>query len=432
MKRRLVHLAIGLPLALLPLVVLPFLAFASIPDSIQQYGASAKAAALRFYAYDTETQFATVDSSFPLAYSTQAGGGGLGYSDATSTYFDYGPVGVVALGVPDGQGPPFNMTGLGPGWIPDAHATYPGSPQQSTLYPGQCPAPTLNPPYAPCPDFGKAGPPPANGPYATAQADESGSHAFATLAGAAGGGWPLLTSQTKSVVNSDGSITTTAHAYLAEAVIGPFTFQKIDVTSVVSSAGGTGKVDQSRVAIGSVQANGNTVELTDKGLTIGPVATTQPISLNGTQAAGFVTYTAQLVAPQQTLNGPEATLVNTGVKVTAVEQDPQLGNVVTEEYDLGYASVDASLTPSTSTSFGGLSGGFPGGLASLSGTGTLAAGNFPSAIQQAPAAKAAPAPRLFVPVASRKPLAMAFLGWEALVMCGVAAWVWARKTVVAA
>jgi hypothetical protein len=31
--------------------------------------------------------------------------------------------------------------------------------------------------------------------------------------------------------------------------------------------------------------------------------------------------------------------------------------------------------------------------------------------------------------ASRKPLAVAFLGWEALVMCGVAAWVWARKTV---
>ena len=41
-------------------------------------------------------------------------------------------------------------------------------------------------------------------------------------------------------------------------------------------------------------------------------------------------------------------------------------------------------------------------------------------------------PKLYLAAQSRKPLAMAFLGWEALVMCGVAAWVWARKTVMAA
>ena len=380
MRRRALHLLIGVPLALLPLLVLPFVALASIPDSIEHYGASAKAAGLRFYAYDTELQFATVDSSFPLAFSDQAGGGGLGYSDATSSYYDYGPAGVTVLGVPDGQGPPFNTTGFGPGWIPPAHATYPGAPQQSTLYPGQCPSPQLSPPNAPCPDFGKGGPPPPSGPYATARADEASSSAFATLVGTVQGGWPLLTSQTTSVVNSDGSLTTTAHAYIAEAVIGPFTFQKIDVTSVVTTANGTAKVDQSRVAIGSVQANGNTVELTDQGLTIGPVATTQPVSVSGTQAAGFVTYTAQLVAPQQTLNGGEATLVNTGVKVTAVEQDPETGHVLTEEFDLGYASVDASLTPGAGASLGGLSGGFPGGLGSLSGTGPVSAGTFPSTL----------------------------------------------------
>ena len=96
-------------------------------------------------------------------------------------------------------------------------------------------------------------------------------------------------------------------------------------------------------------------------------------------------------------------------------------------------TVDTSLTASTGMSgLGGLSLAIPGGLSSLPGTGPLSAGNFPSTIQQPPAVKAAPAPRLFVPVASRKPLAMAFLGWEALVMCGVAAWVWARKTVAVA
>lgn len=443
MRSRFRWLLLAGPVGALPLIALPFVAVAEVPSSIDHYAASAKAGAVHVYGYDTTLQFATVDSSFPLAYSTQAGQSGLGYSDATATYHDYGPAGATLLGVPDGLAPPAgppvpppNSTGLNPDWLPPAHASYPGTPQ-STLYPGQCTSPQA-PPNPPCPGFGAPGPPPSGGAYATARADELGSHAFATYVGQLPTDFQGLTSKTDSVVGSDGTLTTTGEAFVAEATIGPFVFDKIHVLGSVSSSGGTGRVVQSTVTVGSVQANGQTVSLTDQGLTVGPVATDQPISLSGAQSAGEITYTAALVAPQQVINGDEATLTLTGVRVTAVETVPNAvpvagSHVISEEYDLGFASLDAAAAPASQFA-GGLGISFPsGGLGTLSGTGPLVAGAFPSTLQAPPAAAAKPntAPRLVLVSASRKPLAVAFLGWEALVMCGVAAWVWARKTVAA-
>lgn len=408
--RRFRWLLLAGPIAVLPLFALPFVAVAEVPASVDHYVASAKAGAVHVFAYDNTEQFATVDSSFPLAFSTQAGQSGLGYSDATSSYYDYGPAGVTLLGVPDGQGV---NSGLGPGTLPPAHASYPGR-GQSTLYPTQ-------------PSFGAPGPPPGSGAYATAQADELSSKAFATYVGPTGIGLSGLTSQTSSVLGSDGSVLTTAQAFVGQAIIGPFTFDKIDVIAGVASAGGTGRVAQSSATVGAVLVNGQAVTLTDQGLTVGPE--TVPLASSGTQSAGTITYTAQLVAPQQTLNGPEATLNVTGVKVTAVEALPT-GDILTEEYELGNAAVDGSLTPAEASSGTGLSLS-GGGLGSLPGGASLSAGGFPSTLQAPaqPATKSAPAPRLVLVAASRKPLAVAFLGWEALVMCGVAAWVWARKTV---
>ncbi|HEX6489352.1 MAG TPA: hypothetical protein VF137_10855 [Candidatus Dormibacteraeota bacterium] len=417
LKRRYRVLLIGIPVALLPLFVLPFVAFAQIPDSVERYGAGAKAAGLRVFGYDNSLQFLTVDSSFPLAFSTQSGGGGLGYADATASYYDYGPAGVTLLGVPDGQG--VNV-GLGPQSIPPAHAYYPGK-TRSTIYPTQS-------------TFGASEAPPGQGPYATGSVDETSSHAQASYVGNVQGTLPVMTTNTSSVLSPDGSVTTTAESYVASATIGPFVFDKIHVIASVATSNGTGRVETSSVQIGSVQANGNTVALTDQGLTIGPQQTTQPISINGTQAAGFVTYTAELVAPEKSIEGSKASLTAMGVKVTAVESLPT-GDIINEEYDLGYASVDADLTPSTGSSLAGLNFSVPSGFGSLSGTGTLSAGAFPQAIQPNPATAARPihnvAPLVLLR-SSRKPLALAFLGWEALVMCGVAAWVWARKTVMAA
>ena len=437
--RRFRWLLLAVPVALLPLFVAPFVAEAGVLDSIDHYSGTAKAGALHMFAYDTTLQFATVDSTFPLSLASQTGQSGLGYSDATATYHDYGPAGATVLGVADGLAPPAgppvpppNSTGLNPSWIPPAHAFYPGTPQ-STLYPGQCPSPQA-PPNPPCPGFGAPGPPPSSGSYATASADELSSHAYATYIGQTPTSFQGLTSQASSVVGSDGSITTTGQAFVAQATIGPFTFDKIDVAGTVTSAGGTGKVQQSSVTIGSVTVNGQVVSLTDQGLTVGPEATDQPISVGGSQSAGEISYTARLVQPEQTVKDDEATVTLTGVKVTVVETVPNpvpvLGShVISEEYDLGYVSADTSLTPSTSFSEASLS--LPPGIGSLPGITPLSAGNFPSTLQPTPAQKAhpAPAPRLVLTAASRKPLAMAFLLWEALVMSGVAAWVWARKTV---
>ena len=118
------------------------------------------------------------------------------------------------------------------------------------------------------------------------------------------------------------------------------------------------------------------------------------------------------------------------MRVTTVSTDVT-GDVVTNtEYDLGLAGVDAAATPSASLTGAGLGLVLPEGISGLAGTGGLTAGNFPSTYAPpSTPAKSVPAPRLVLTAASRKPLAMGFLGWEALVMCGVAAWVWARKTV---
>lgn len=410
---RLRHLLIGVPLAVLPLLVLPFTVTASVADSVERYGASAEAGGVRISVLQNDNQDLPEVSRVPLAAVDQAGGGGLGFSHAMSTYLDYGSAGeAVATAVVPGFAScaPDPKTGQPPpACFPPADAQYPGH-QDSSI--GQ----------------------PAPGPSATAHAEELSAKAYATYVGTLGStGQSVegMSSSATSLISPDGTITTTAHAFIAEAVIGPFTFNKIDVTAVVSSANGTGRVEQSSVKIGQVLANGNEVSLTDQGLTVGPVSV-PTISATGTPTAGLASFTAELISPEQTLNGPEAKLTVTGIKVTENEQDPS-GTALATEYELGFASVDASLTPATGMSaLGGLTVGFPGGLSSLPGTGPLSAGNFPSAIQQPPAIKAAPAPRLFVPVASRKPLAMAFLGWEALVMCGVAAWVWARKTVAVA
>jgi len=419
MKMR--HLLIGVPLAALPLFVLPFTAFASVPDTVEHYGGSAQAGGARIFVFNNDNADLIVDSKFPLAFADQAGGSGLGYSSAESSYYDYGPAGATLL---DAVQPgatncsPDPTTGAPPpSCVPPAHAQYPGTPD-SSIYPGQATP-------------GAPGTPPSSGPSATAHATELGSKSSATYVGtlgSTGSGMEGASSYATTVLSADGKITTTAHSFINEAVIGPFTFNKIDVTAVVSSANGTGTIDQASVKIGSVLANGNEVSLTDQGLTVGPV-NTGPISTSGSSIAGLTSFTAELVSPEQTLNGAEAKLTVMGVKVTASGTDPS-GTGVQQEFDLGFAAVDTSLTPSSGLSgLGGLSLGIPGGPSSLPGTGPLSAGNFPSAIQQPSVAKSAPAPRLFVPVASRKPLAMAFLGWEALVMCGVAAWVWARKTV---
>ena len=437
--RRFRWLLLAVPIALLPVFTLPFVAFAAIPSAIDHDSSSAKAGALHVFTYDTTLQFATVDSTFPRAFTTQNGQSGLGYSDATATYHDYGPVGGTLLGVPDGLAPPAgppvpppNSTGLNPAWIPTAHAFYPGTPQ-STLYPAQCSSPQ-SPPNPPCPGFGAPGPPPSSGSYATARADELSSHAFATYVGQTPTAFQGLTSQSSSVVGSDGSVTSTAQAFVGQATIGPFTFDKIDVLGVVTSAGGLGKVEQSSVTVGSVTVNGQTVALTDQGLTVGPEATDQPISVGGSQSAGEISYTAKLVQPEQTLNGDEASVTLTGVKVTVVETIPNpvpvLGShVINEEYDLGFATADASLTPSSALQAVSLS--LPPGLASLPGLTPPSAGTFPSTLQQQGTAgshgSTAAIPRLVLTAQSRKPLAMFFLVWEALVMCGAAAWVWSRK-----
>src|SRR5207245_7527095 len=104
--------------------------------------------------------------------------------------------------------------------------------------------------------FGAGGSPPAQGPYATANADELGSKAFATYVGNVAGTLPDMSSQTSSLISPDGSVTTTAEAYIASATIGPFVFDKIHVVASVTSGGGTGRISRSGATLGPVPAEG--------------------------------------------------------------------------------------------------------------------------------------------------------------------------------
>src|SRR5438105_3139300 len=132
------HLLIGVPLAALPLFVLPFTVSAAVPASVERYGASAAAAGARVFVYNNDNADLIVDSKFPQAFADQAGGGGLGYSHSSGSFYDYGPAGATVLDAiqpgttncsPTNGQPP-------PACLPPAEAQYPGTPDSST-YPGQ-------------------------------------------------------------------------------------------------------------------------------------------------------------------------------------------------------------------------------------------------------------------------------------------------------
>jgi hypothetical protein len=189
------HLLIGVPLAALPLFALPFTVTASVPDSVERYGASAQSAGTRIFVFQNDNADLIVDSSFPKAFADQTGGGGLGYSHSTSTYFDYGPAGATVLDAvqagftscapdPTTKQPP-------PACFPPADAQYPGH-QDSTI-----------------------GSTSGSGPSATAHADELKSSASATYVGTLGStgqGLEGASSYATSVVSPDGKITTTARS----------------------------------------------------------------------------------------------------------------------------------------------------------------------------------------------------------------------------
>lgn len=409
MRRRLFGSAAAFVLALLPLGLIPLVTFADVPATVASYDASGHAAAVHVVGYSGSfPNFSTgaVDNRYPLASFSMDSSPG---SSATSTYEDYGPLGATEY----------------PGGVAYAEAHYPNQEDASVdlnnANPGPAPgAPSGVPPAlipTPLPT-----PVTSNGPRATAHAQELSANAYGVYVGSTSTALQGAWSRVSSEVASSGVLTETAESYVQTATLasGALVFKNVDVVAQIVNSGGDSTTTQ-KVSVGSVTVGGQTVELSDSAVTFN---------------LGGLLYSISLAAPQKTVDGAQTSLNVTGVHVgvsAPATQPPQGPGVPATSADLilGEAQLYSVLNPSTQES---VSLGFQGPIGELAGAGIGVTSAPPPVaplpITEAPKASG-PIPHFALAAASRKPLAIAFLAWETLVLSGVAAWVWARKAVAA-
>ena len=361
-----------------------------------------------------------VDNHYPLARVTQDASPS---SHAVASYADVGPLGqtIVACSNPDqSQCPPI------PG-APYANSDFPGG--AGTAHVDSCsPAAAAAKTPNPCPK---------NQPalYADSSASQMVAAASGYYLGGSGQPFSGASSDVKSTVGDDGSLTVHAHSAVASATFGPFQISKVDVLIDVVTAAGQVTAQTVTITIGSVTLNGQPVKVTDQGVSAGqqipiPCASAVPSSSPLQVGSGVCTpqvttdnITIATVNPQKTVNGSHATITAAGLDVFVTHPPVPGAPQQKVEYVLGEAFVDAFNDPSTADN-----GGFGGDFGGASFGGDFSGGDFGAsgATGAAPPNSGASHLRTML-VANRQPLALLFLFWETLVLGAAASYVWARR-----
>ncbi len=433
--RRWLHLVAALTLAIGAGLGFYLPASADVPANVATYGSFGYATGVHVIAYtDAFPNFSSgaVDNHYPLAKVRQDGSP---LADATATYSDIGPAGQTVTACSGDPSQCANRPN-----VPYANAHYPGGKSKDRV--DSCsPSAAASGQANACPTSAH----PVS--YADAKVSELSADASGYYAG--GGTQPFsgAMGESHSVVKDDGSLVLTSHSGVLSATFagGQIQISKVDVTTVVNSAGGSTTAD-ARVTVGEVLINGQPTNITDEGVTVQhnqvipcSSAPAPPPGIPGGSAAPACvpqvetdTFKVFTVAPKKTVSGGHATVSASGLHVLVIQPDAVPGAPQHRvEYVFGEAYGDGQLTAQTAGS-GSVAGdtstsGADGGYGDLGGTDASAfAGD---AGTGAPVATAAPAAQHVAALmaANRRPLALLFLAWECLLLAAASAWVWSRR-----
>jgi len=292
---------------------------------------------------------------------------------------------------------------------------------------------------------------------AEAKAHELNADATGTYSGSFNTAAPTIqnaTAESHTIVNPDGSEVVKTHSHVSDASFaGLLDVKNTDVVTTVTSADNVGKATDT-VAPGTVTfappgQQPQPVQVTDKGVTLGPVSV--PTSGLGTgSSVSSVTFKVFTVEPETSHSGARATIIATGTHVV-VSQTCIAGNCGTVypnrvEYIFGEGEADgfaipaqppAAATTDLSLFPGGNSLGYVGQPASTTTTYVppAAVASVPSAIVTPPkrtTPRRASIPRVNLASFNRPNLALLFFAWEALLLATAGTIVWQRRAHAAA
>jgi hypothetical protein len=433
--RRFLHLLAALALGTGASLAAGAPASADVPPNVATYGTFGYATGVHVIGYtDAYPNFSSgaIDNHYPLAKVRQDASP---LTDATATFSDIGPFGQTVTACSDAS-----QCANRPG-VPYANAHYPGG--KSTDRVDSCsPSAAASGQASACPTSAQ----PAS--YADAKASELSADASGYYAG--GGTQPFsgAMGESHTIVKDDGALTLTSHSTVLNASFagGQIQISKVDVTTVVNSAGGSTTAD-AHVTVGQVLINGQPTSVTDQGVTVqqnqvipcsAAPALPQGIG-SGAAAPACVpqvetdTFKVFTVAPKKTVSGNHATVSASGLHVLVTQPSSVPGAPQQRvEYVIGEAFGDGQLTGQTAgtdsaagdTSVAGTAGGYGdlgGDMGSPADAGDAGGG--------APVASAAPAAQhvAVLLTANRRPLALLFLAWECLILAAASAWVWSRR-----
>ena len=436
-NRRLFGLAL-----LLFMIAMPVTAYAQVPAGIGSYVSYGYGTGVHEIAGTSafpNFQNGAVDNRYPLAQVEQDASPS---SAARASFSDTGPIADTAgsqynQSCSAGNPPPPPSVCQNPNnGVPYANSNYPGGPQSAHV------------------DACSSGSAPA-GQCAGSQASSDSSELAANASGvyAGGGTQPFsgASSESHTVVTSDGMLKVTTHSEVQDFVIGTFHISKVVVDTIATATNNSASAD-AHVTVGSMTVNGQSVSLGDQGLSLtqntpvpcpaspggsggGPVppAPSPPAlptaapsvpALPGDRTSCVpgvdVTYIQVFaVAPSRTVSGTHGTAQASGlhVRVTHPTPGPGVPQQYTE-YVLGEGYADAST---------GNGAGGPGGFGAYGfGGGDFGFGGGPGADNGAGNVAANVAGAVF----SNRwwPLVLLFLTMEALLLGSAAAWVWARNS----
>jgi hypothetical protein len=430
------------------MVTTPVTAFAQVPASIGSYvsygfgtGVHTIAGTSAFPNFDK----GAVNNHYPLAQVEQDASPA---SAARATFSDSGPAAATVgsqynQSCSAGNPPPPPSACPNPNnGVPYANSNYPGGPASAHV--DSCGG------QANCP---------------AAYADSSAAELQAIASGYYGGGgaqpFSGASSQSQTVVTSNGVLTVTTHSEVDNFSAGTVKISKVVVDTIATATNSSATAD-AHVVVGTITVNGQPVTLGDNGLTVpgttapcpsspptpaGPLPGGAPVpsppvaggsggsggvlpspstpTLPGASSScvpsADVTYVQVFaVAPQKSVNGTHGVAQASGLHVLVTHPTPGAGvPQQSTEYVLGEGFADAQ------TGSGGAGGGFGDfGLGGLSGDFGF---NGPSADN---GGTGNPAANVAAAIFSNRwwPFVLLFLTLEALLFGSAAAWVWARNT----
>lgn len=411
---------------------------ADVPASVATYGSSVYATGVHVIFYtDAYPNFSTgaVDNHYPLAKARQDASP---LSDATATYSDIGPFGQTATACSNPD-PSQCQNKVG---VPYANAHYPGGSSKGHV--DSCtPSAAASGQSNPCPSGQAAS-------YADTSASELAADAMGVYAG--GGTQPFSGAEADShtVLNADGSLVLTTHSAVHSATFagGAIQINKVDVTTKVTSSGGSATSD-AHVTVGQVLINNQPTSITDQGVTVSqnqvvpctapaspppalppPLGASQPSTpSNCVPQLETETFKVYAVSPQKTTSGGQGHVSATGLHVLITQPSAPGAPNQHIEYVFGEGFADGQLTPNAATgSSADTSGTDMSGsdFGSTDMTGDMGGASGDTGGVAGATAQPQPAAAVYV-AANRKPLALLFLFWECALMAAMAAWVWSRR-----